>query len=72
MEFKVVNVEDKGNEHYGKDYQLYTKSLILSLVKDGKEIKWKNMDKIWEYVGNRQRFIDYVKSGVSDFLKEAK
>lgn len=72
LEFKVVNVEDRGNEHYGKDYQLYTKSLILSLVKDGKEIKWKNMDKIWEYVGNKQRFIDYVKSGVADFLKESK
>lgn len=72
LEFKVVNIETRGNEHYGKDYQLYTKSLILSLVKDGKEIKWKNMDKIWEYVGNKQRFIDYVKSGVTDFLRETK
>ena len=71
LEFKVVNVEDKGNEHYGKDYQLYTRSLILSLVKDGKETKWNNMNKIWEYVGNKQRFIDYVKSGVVDLLKEA-
>ena len=70
LEFKVVNIEDRGNEHFGKDYQLYTKSLILSLVKDGKEIKWKNMDKIWEYVGDKQRFIDYVKSGVADLLKE--
>ncbi|MCX5697249.1 MAG: nitrophenyl compound nitroreductase subunit ArsF family protein [Candidatus Omnitrophica bacterium] len=71
LEFKVINIEDKGNEHYGSDYQLYTKALILSLVKDGKEIKWKNLDKIWEYVGNKQRFIDYVKSGVGDLLKEA-
>ena len=71
LEFKVVNVENSGNEHYGKDYQLYTKSLILSLVKDGKEIKWKNMDKIWEYVSNKKRFVDYVKSGVADLLKEA-
>ncbi|MDD5423020.1 MAG: nitrophenyl compound nitroreductase subunit ArsF family protein [Candidatus Omnitrophica bacterium] len=71
LEFKVINVEDKGNEHYTGDYQLYTKSLILSSVKDGKEIKWKNMDKIWEYVGNKNRFLDYVKSGVAEFLKEA-
>ncbi|MFA5338424.1 MAG: nitrophenyl compound nitroreductase subunit ArsF family protein [Candidatus Omnitrophota bacterium] len=71
LEYKVVNVEDKGNEHYAGDYQLYTKSLILSLVKDGKEIKWKNMDKIWEYVGNKNRFLDYVKSAVADLLKEA-
>ena len=32
--FKTVNVEEKENEHFVKDYQLYTKSLILSLVKD--------------------------------------
>jgi hypothetical protein len=37
LEFKVINVEDKGNEHYAVDYQLYTKALILSLVIDGKE-----------------------------------
>ncbi|MCX5708971.1 MAG: nitrophenyl compound nitroreductase subunit ArsF family protein [Candidatus Omnitrophica bacterium] len=69
LEFKVVNVEDRGNEHYGDEYQLYTKSLILSLVRDGKQIKWKNFDKIWEYVGDKQIFLDYVKSGVVDFLK---
>jgi len=71
LEFKVINVEDKGNEHYTKDYQLYTKSLILSLIKDGKETKWINLDKIWEYVGNKERFINYVKSGAADLLKEA-
>lgn len=70
LEFKVVNIEEKGNEHYGSDYQFYTKSLILSLVKNGKQIKWKNLDKIWEYVGNKQQFLDYVKAEVVDFLKE--
>lgn len=72
LEFKVVNIEDKGNEHYAKEYQLYTKSLILSLTRGGKEIKWVNLDKIWELVGNKDRFIDYVKNGVADLLKEAK
>ncbi len=70
LELKVVNVEDKGNEHYASDYRLYTKSLILSSVKDGKQIKWKNLDKIWEYVGNKERLIDYVKNAVADLLKE--
>ena len=35
LTFKIVNVEGKGNEHYMNDYQLYTKSLVLSLTKDG-------------------------------------
>ena len=71
LEFKAVNVEDKGNEHFVNDYQLYTKSLVLSFVKDGKEIKSKNLTKIWEYVGDRQRFFEYVRSEVQDFLTDS-
>jgi len=71
LEFKAVNVEERGNEHFINDYQLYTKSLILSLVKDGKEIRSKNLTKIWEYVRNKQRFFDYVTEEVNNFLKEA-
>src|SRR3989338_8182119 len=70
LQFKIVNVEMKDNEHFAKDYKLYTKSLVLSLVKDGKEIKWKNLDKIWEYVGNKEKYADYVKTETKDFLKE--
>ena len=70
LEFKVVNVEDRGNEHYATDYNLYTKSLVLSLVKDDKEIKSKNLEKIWEYVRNKQEFFDYVTNEINIFLKE--
>ena len=42
LEFKVVNTDERGNEHYVSDYQLYTKPLILSLLKDGKEVKSKS------------------------------
>lgn len=68
--FKVVNVEEKGNEHFTNEYQLYTKSLVLSLVKDGKENKFQNLTKVWEYVGNKQKFYDYVKTEVDNYLKE--
>lgn len=70
LEFKAVNVEERGNEHFMKDYQLYTKTLILSLVKDGKEVKLKNLDKIWEFAHNKPKFIGYVTGEVSGFIKE--
>ncbi|HDQ03873.1 MAG TPA: hypothetical protein ENN23_04770 [Deltaproteobacteria bacterium] len=70
IEFNAVNVEDRGNEHFVNDYQLYTKSFILSLVKDGKEVRSKNLDKIWEYARNKQKFIDYVSDEVNVFMKD--
>lgn len=71
LEFKIVNVEEEGNEHFVNDYQLYTKALVLSFVRDGKEVKSKNLTRIWDLVGNKQKFSDYVRSEVADFLKES-
>lgn len=71
LEFKIVNIEERGNEHFADDYRLYTKSLVLSLVKDGKEIKWKNLGRIWEYAGDKQKFFEYVNGEINDFLKGA-
>lgn len=69
LEFKAVNVEEQGNEHFVNDYKLYTKSLILSQVKDGKEVKSKNLDKIWELARNKQKFTDYVAGEIKEFMK---
>jgi len=72
LEFKSVNVEDKGNEHFVNDYQLYTKALIISLVKDGKELKHKNLDKIWQLARDKQKFFDYVVTEINEFMKDVK
>ena len=68
--FKVINVETKGNEHFTDDYQLYTKSVVLSLVKSGKEIKFDNLNKVWEHLRNREAFHQYIKTEVEKYIKE--
>lgn len=70
LEFCVINTDEKENQHYVNDYQLYTKSLVISLVRGGKEEKSKNLTKIWEYVGNKQKFYDYVTEEVAVYVKE--
>jgi len=44
LEFKTINVEEKGNEHFVNDYQLYTRSLVISKIEDGKETQHKNLE----------------------------
>jgi hypothetical protein len=69
VEMKIINVEEKGNEHFAKDYKLYTKSVIVSDVKDGKEITWKNLDKVWTLLRDQNKFIDYIQTEVKTSLK---
>lgn len=68
--FQVINVETKGNEHFVNDYQLYTKSVVLSLVKNGKEVKFDNLTKVWEYLRDKDAFHQYIKSEIEKYLKE--
>lgn len=66
--FRPVNVDEKGNEHFVRDYGLYTKSLIVSDVKDGAELGWENLQKVWEYSGNQEKFFAYVQGEVRKHL----
>ena len=68
--FKAINIEERGNGHFINDYQLYTKSLVISLMKNGKEVKYKNLTKVWEYLKNKQKFYGYVKDEINSYLKE--
>ena len=68
--WRVINVDEPENDHYNKDYQLYTKSLIVSEVKDGKEVRWKNLEKIWVLVREEEEFDKYVDAEIKDWLKE--
>ncbi|MBU2043697.1 MAG: hypothetical protein KJ619_00495 [Candidatus Omnitrophica bacterium] len=68
--FMAVNIEEKGNEHFVNDYQLYTKALIISRVANGKEVEHKNLTKIWEYVGDKKKFFNYVTTEINNYLKD--
>jgi hypothetical protein len=68
LKWRTVNVEGEGNFHYVKDYNLYTKSVIISQVVDGKEVRWKNLVKVWELLRNEGKFKKYVKDEVTSFM----
>ncbi len=68
--WKVVNVEVKGNEHFVKDYKLYTKSLVLVNEARGKPTQWKNLEKIWQLVGDKAAFIRYVQDETRAYLEK--
>ncbi len=68
LEWHVVNTDEKINEHFKKDFELYTKSLVVVAMKDGKRLKWKKCEKIWDFVSNPPEFLKYVKAEVHSYL----
>ena len=70
LEWNVVNIDEDENGHFVDDYKLYTKSVIVSHVLDGEEVEWKNLDKVWTLVGDRDKFIDYVRTEMRGFMEK--
>ncbi len=68
--FKTINVDKNENKHFIKDYQLYTKSVIVSLVRDGKETKYENLQNVWKYLGDKNKFSEYIKDKLDKYLGE--
>ncbi|MCK9429669.1 MAG: nitrophenyl compound nitroreductase subunit ArsF family protein [Candidatus Omnitrophica bacterium] len=71
LEFQVVILGDKGEGYYVNYYKIYARTLILSLVKNGKETEWKNLDRVGEFFDNREGFSDYLKKEINIFLGKA-
>jgi len=72
LEWHVVNIDHGQNRHFIRDYQLYTRSVVLADLHDGKQVRWKNLDKIWTLVRNKTEFAKYIQSEVKLFLDPTK
>ena len=70
LEWRVVNVEDPGNDHYVQDFQLSTRSVVLERVEDGKRQDWKNLRRVWELVRrDKEDFLKYVQGETRAYLE---
>jgi hypothetical protein len=67
--WRAVNVEEPKNKHFVKQYDLFTKSLIITEMKGEKQIRWKNLSKVWEFLGNQEKFLSYVTQEVKGYLE---
>ena len=67
--FSIINTDQPENKHFIKDYQLYTRSLIIAEFKGGKQVQWKNLTGVWNHLGNREKFYDYVRSEIRACLE---
>lgn len=69
--WRTVNVDDPRNAHFVTDYNLYTKSIVLVRVENGKQMRWKNLQSIWDLVYDKDAFVDYIRKEVRADLETA-
>jgi len=68
LEWRAVNIEEAGNEHFEQDFELPSQSLVLAEMTGGRVRRWKNLTRVWELVEDPYGFQEYVATEVGAFL----
>ncbi len=70
LELKIINVDEPGNTHFVKEYELSTRTLVVSKWKDGKQVDWTNLHQIWNRVDDEADFKKYVEDEIRNMMAE--
>jgi hypothetical protein len=68
IQWQVINYESPGNEHYATDYDVVAPNVVLAKFKGGKQVAWKGLPEVWEHVGDKPTFVDFVDTSLREFL----
>ena len=68
--WQVINYETPGNEHFAAEYEVVAPNVVLAMFKNGKQVKWKGLPEVWEHVGDKPVFIDFVQKNLREFIQE--
>jgi len=69
LKWRVVNYETPGNEHFATDYEIFAPTVVVVEMSDGSQQEWKNLDRVWELVGDKDAFVQYVQSETETMLE---
>lgn len=64
--FRSINIEDKENEHFRKEFNLKFSSVVIVNMENN---RWKNLDSIWSYVEAKEEFFNYAQKEINNFIK---
>lgn len=71
IQWKTIDMDKPEYEHFATDYNLYTKSIVFVALENGEHGRWKNLEKVWDYVYDKPAFTAYVRESLDAFLEPA-
>ncbi|MBN1756124.1 hypothetical protein JW877_07940 [bacterium] len=64
FKWRIINMDEPQNEHFIINYNLPTKSLVISVWQNGKEVEWKVLDDVWGLYNNKTEFFNYLREEI--------
>lgn len=69
IEWRTVDFEESGNEHFAREFELTGAALVLVREANGKVVRWSNLERVWDLVGDDAEFGAYVTAEARGYLE---
>ena len=70
LEWRAVNVEEPAHEHFVEEYELASSALVLVDTHNSEQTGWRNLDRVWDLVGDELEFKAYVEAETLALLEQ--
>lgn len=70
IEWRAIDFQKPGNEHFATDYQLLTGGVVLVRFRDGRPNQWKALTEAWNMTGDRVALARHLEEAILAFQKE--
>ena len=68
LAWQAVNLDEPANAHFANDFQLTFGTVVVAENREGKAVRWKNLEKVWEFSADEATFLQYLESEFSPFF----
>lgn len=69
--WRSIDVDERRHEHFIPEYNLYTKSVVLVQCEHGRQVRWKNLEAVWDLVYDKPSFMEYIRDQTREYLDAA-
>lgn len=63
-----INYDAPGNRHYVTEYELVSSSVLATLWRDGREVKWARLDGVWDHHNDESAFQAYLAANIQELM----
>ncbi len=69
LSWRVIDIGREPNKHYIQTYSLYTKSVVIARMENGKPVDFMILQDVWELVHKPDEFDEYIEREITGFMQ---
>ena len=66
--WRAVNLDEPENAHFAEDFQLTFGTVVVAENREGHAVRWKNLEKVWEFSTDETTYSQYLESELGPFF----